>query len=123
MQGIIIERMRESEMAKGKKKFIYLGDGRGDYCPSLKLSADDNVMPRKGFPLWELICANTKALRAEVHEWSDFEEQETILLQLIHKAISVDHDEGSLLLSMDCKLQNMPTAGHDALPQALPVPN
>nr|CAD1833952.1 unnamed protein product [Ananas comosus var. bracteatus] len=45
-KGKIIERIRASVTAEGKKHFIYLGDGKGDYCPSLKLSESDYVMPR-----------------------------------------------------------------------------
>ena len=30
------------------KRIIYLGDGRGDFCPSLKLREGDCVLPRKG---------------------------------------------------------------------------
>lgn len=122
-KGLILERIRATALAEGKKRFIYLGDGKGDNCPSLKLSEEDYAMPRKNFPLWELICTDTKALRAEVHEWSNAEELETVLLQLIHKAISIDRDEVNHLLSMDCKFQTIPLSAHEALPQALPVPH
>ena len=30
------------------KRIIYLGDGCGDFCPSLKLREGDCVLPRKG---------------------------------------------------------------------------
>ncbi|OWM77741.1 hypothetical protein CDL15_Pgr012443 [Punica granatum] len=43
-EGLVIERIQGSV---GNKKFIYLGDGSGDYRPSLKLSNRDYVMPRK----------------------------------------------------------------------------
>jgi len=122
-QGVILERIRAIALAKGKKRFIYLGNGKGDYCPSLKLSEEDYAMPRKNFHLWELICADTKALRAEVHDWRNAEELEAVLLLLIHKAISIDHDEVSQLLLMACKFHTIPMSAHEAHPQALPVPH
>ncbi|PIA64346.1 hypothetical protein AQUCO_00100076v1 [Aquilegia coerulea] len=54
-KGVVIERIKASALADGKKHFIYLGDGKGDFCPSTKLRADDSVMPRKNFPVWDLI--------------------------------------------------------------------
>lgn len=122
-KGVIIERIRSSALAEGKKRFIYLGDGKGDYCPSLKLSEEDYVMPRKNFPLWELICTDMNALRAEVHEWGTFEELEAVLLRLIHEAASTDSDEVILPLSLDCKHQTISISTHEALPQALQVPH
>ncbi|ONK80678.1 uncharacterized protein A4U43_C01F20530 [Asparagus officinalis] len=123
-KGIIMEKIRASYLSKGKKKFIYLGDGKGDYCPCLKLSEEDYVMPRKNFPLYDLICADTKALRAEVHEWSNAEDQEKVLLKLIQKLRSIDHEEETnQVFSMDCKFHIIPVSGHEILPQALPVPH
>ncbi|GFZ04246.1 pyridoxal phosphate phosphatase-related protein [Actinidia rufa] len=55
-KGMIMERIQASVASEGKKKFIYLGDGSGDFCPSLKLREGDHVMPRKDYPLWDLIC-------------------------------------------------------------------
>jgi pyridoxal phosphate phosphatase PHOSPHO2 len=37
------------------KRFIYLGDGVGDYSPSLRLKERDFMMPRNNFPVWDLI--------------------------------------------------------------------
>jgi len=91
---------------------IYLGDGIGDFCPMER----DFVMPRKDFPAWNLINENRRLVKAGVHEWTDREEFEHILLQLIN-TISV---EESQLLSVEyCKFQTMSKA---ALPRALPVP-
>ncbi|XP_022151617.1 inorganic pyrophosphatase 1-like [Momordica charantia] len=83
-KGIVMERIQASLMSEGKKKFIYLGDGSGDYCPSLKLREGDFLMPRKNFPIWELISQNPLVIKAEIHEWSDGEELERILLRLIN---------------------------------------
>ncbi|KAJ6341042.1 hypothetical protein OIU78_009257 [Salix suchowensis] len=35
-KGLVIERIQASISKEGSKKIIYLGDGAGDYCPSLK---------------------------------------------------------------------------------------
>ena len=108
---------------------IYLGDGSGDYCPSLKLKEEDRVMPRKNFPLWDLIFSNPIRIKAEIHEWTDGEELEKILLQIINKiSLQEEEEEGKstcashLLSASDCKLQTITASAHGALPQALPVP-
>ncbi|KAK4395157.1 Inorganic pyrophosphatase 1 [Sesamum angolense] len=67
--GMIIERIQASIAKEGKKRMIYLGDGSGDFCPSLKLKEGDFMMPRKNYPVWDLICENRALLRAEIHEW------------------------------------------------------
>ncbi|XAR53423.1 Inorganic diphosphatase [Bertholletia excelsa] len=82
-KGLVIEQIQASMSVEGKKRMIYLGDGRGDYCPSLKLGEGDHVMPRKGFPLLKKICDNPALIKAEVHDWSSGEEVERILIQLI----------------------------------------
>ncbi|KAK9274503.1 hypothetical protein L1049_021752 [Liquidambar formosana] len=83
-KGLVIERIRASPSENEKKRFIYLGDGNGDFCPSLKLKEGDHVMPRKDFPLWKRICSSPKLVKAEVHAWSDGEELESILLHLVN---------------------------------------
>lgn len=82
-KGIVMKRIQESVSEHDKNRFIYLGDGRGDYCPILKLGKGDHVMPRKNYPLWQIIAHNPTVVEAEVHEWSNGEELEQILLQLI----------------------------------------
>ena len=108
-----------------KKTIIYLGDGLGDFCPSLKLGDGDYVMPRKNFPVWDLICQNRRLIKAEVCEWSNGEEFEQVLLHLITK-ISTDKNNSTgintaQLYSVDCKLQTMPGAAREAFSQALSV--
>ncbi|KAH7547187.1 hypothetical protein FEM48_Zijuj01G0282700 [Ziziphus jujuba var. spinosa] len=115
-KGVIMERIQATVTEEGKKKFIYLGDGAGDYCPSLKLKEGDFVMPRKNFPVWDLICKNPLVIKAEIHEWSDGEELGQVLLGLINK-ISIE--EIATFISTDCKLQTISV--HETLPQALPV--
>ncbi|KAK1577610.1 hypothetical protein Q3G72_023261 [Acer saccharum] len=129
-KGLIIERIQASLAKEGdKKKMIYLGDGSGDYCPSLKLKEEDHVMPRKNFPLWDLIFSNPTRIKAEIHEWTDGEELEKVLLQIINKiSLEEEEEEGKstcasqLLLASDCKFQTISASAHEALPQALSVP-
>ncbi|KAB2611217.1 inorganic pyrophosphatase 1-like [Pyrus ussuriensis x Pyrus communis] len=114
-KSVIIERIQTSVSTEGKKRLIYLGDGSGDYCPSLKLKEGDFVMPRKNFPLFDLIYKNPLLIKAGIHEWTDGEELEQILLNLIN---SISIEENAQFISADCKLQ---TISVEALPQALPV--
>ncbi|RWR82732.1 inorganic pyrophosphatase 1 [Cinnamomum micranthum f. kanehirae] len=102
-KGIIMERIRSSILKEGKKQFIYLGDGNGDYCPSRQLGDEDYVMPRKNFPLWELIFTNSLVIKAEVHEWSNGEELERVLLYLI-KTVVIEDD--TYLCSIDLQVSN-----------------
>ncbi|XP_010262202.1 PREDICTED: inorganic pyrophosphatase 1 [Nelumbo nucifera] len=117
-KGLVIERIRESVSAEGKKRFVYLGDGKGDFCPALRLGEGEYVMPRKNFPLWELIHNNPLLVKAEVHEWSDGEELERILLQLINTILV---EENNSLISVDCNFHTIPISTHEPLPKALPV--
>ncbi|XP_011012806.1 PREDICTED: inorganic pyrophosphatase 2-like [Populus euphratica] len=121
-KGLIIERIQASISKDGSKKIIYLGDGAGDYCPSLKLTAADYVMPRKNFPVWDLISENPLLVKAEIHEWINGAELERVLLQIIER-ISTDEisSNSAQLLSADCKLQTISIAAHEGLPQPLSV--
>jgi pyridoxal phosphate phosphatase PHOSPHO2 len=85
-QGLVIDRIRGS-LPEGEARFIYVGDGAGDYCPTLKLEGGDFVMPRKDYPLWNRICSDPKLVHATVHDWSNGEELENILLNLVNKLL------------------------------------
>ncbi|XP_057422174.1 inorganic pyrophosphatase 2 [Lotus japonicus] len=85
-KGLVIDRIRGS--LPENKRFIYIGDGAGDYCPTLKLGRGEFVMPRKNYPLWNRICSDPKLVEAEVHDWSSGEELESILLKLINKLVT-----------------------------------
>lgn len=122
-KGLIVERIRDSVCTDRKKRIIYIGDGKGDFCPSSRLEEGDHVMPRKNFPLWDLICRNSSLLKAEVHEWSEASELERVLLQLIDKISIEDSNISAQLLSADCKFQTIPIPSHEVLPKALPVPH
>ncbi|KAF9590639.1 hypothetical protein IFM89_035957 [Coptis chinensis] len=124
-KGVVIERIRASAFTEGKKHFFYLGDGKGDFCPSLKLGEKDLVFPRKNFPLWELICNNPLPLEAEIHGWGNGEELERILLHQINEAIleeTCSNANSSSAFSGDCKFQTIPISGHEQFLQALQVP-
>ncbi|KAF8393505.1 hypothetical protein HHK36_021749 [Tetracentron sinense] len=114
-KGLVIERIQAHASTEGKKRIIYLGDGRGDFCPSLKLGEGDCMMPRKNFPVWELIRCNPMLMKAEVHEWSDGEELERVLLHLINM-ISIEENSSSnctQLISVDCKFETIPVSTHE----------
>ncbi|CAM0882454.1 unnamed protein product [Alopecurus aequalis] len=121
-KGQVLDRIRASAVADGgRKRFIYLGDGRGDYCPSLRLAREDFMMPRKGFPVWDLICENPALLQAEVHPWSNGKDMEETLLQLVGRVLI---EESKLLPPLDCKLESMPVvAVQDGMPMPLGVKN
>lgn len=80
-KGKILGRIQATGSDK-KRRFIYIGDGKGDYCPSLKLGEGDHVMARENYPLWHLICDNKQLLKAEVHPWNSGEGLEKTLLKL-----------------------------------------
>lgn len=106
----------------GDKKFIYLGDGIGDYCPSLRLRESDYLMPRKDFPVWDLISNNPKLIKSRIHEWTDGVEFEQILLSLIQAIITnADYENAAQLYNIDCKFDSLPISSQP-MPQALRVP-
>ncbi|XP_012069010.3 inorganic pyrophosphatase 2 [Jatropha curcas] len=119
----ILERIQASISREGKR-IIYIGDGSGDYCPSLKLRESDYLMPRKNYPMWDLICKNPKLVKAELREWSDGEELEHNLIHLINE-ISAEESNGNSaqLSSADCKLHNISIAVHETFPEPLFVPH
>lgn len=54
LQGLVLEEIMVSFASEGKKKrFIYLGDGVGDFYPATKLEKD-LLMPKKNFPFRDL---------------------------------------------------------------------
>ncbi|KAL9225603.1 hypothetical protein vseg_001508 [Gypsophila vaccaria] len=120
-KGEVIKRILSEE---GNKTVIYLGDGAGDYCSSLKLRDGDHVLPRKNFPVWDLISRNPSLIRAKIHEWSDGAELEQVLLSTIQDVISKgEYDTSSQVLNVDCKFETkLPITSHEALPKALRVP-
>ncbi|KAA3490060.1 inorganic pyrophosphatase 3 isoform X1 [Gossypium australe] len=86
--GQVLNNIQASAPESERQNFIYLGDGSGDYCPTLKLGDKDYVMPRKNYPLWNCIFSDRAFVKAEVREWSNGEELEGILLHLINRISS-----------------------------------
>lgn len=86
-QGLVMDHIRASSSSSPKDqiltRFIYLGDGGGDFCPTLKLRECDCVMPRTNYPLWKRISDNPSLIKADVKEWSSAEELQRILMQLV----------------------------------------
>ncbi|OMO91622.1 HAD-superfamily hydrolase, subfamily IB, PSPase-like protein [Corchorus olitorius] len=109
-KGLVLDDIYASAPEGGKQKFIYLGDGGGDYCPTLKLQDTDHVMPRKNYPLWNRIFSDPALVKAAVHEWTNGEELEKTLLHLIN-TISTKQNTGgsnsSQSNSSDCKLHTV----------------
>lgn len=79
-KGLVLRRIQASSV---KKRFVYVGDGKNDYCPSLKLTTIDYVMPRKHLPLWDAICSDPTLISASIHEWEDANELGRMLINLI----------------------------------------
>ncbi|GAU40856.1 hypothetical protein TSUD_111880 [Trifolium subterraneum] len=125
MQGLVMEKFQNSLDVEGrKKKIIYLGDGNGDFCPSLKLKESDYLMPRMNFPLCDLVSKNSNDIKACVHDWMDGEELENVLLHIINKAnIGKENNiVGPKIISIDCKLGTISMDAHKVFPEAITVP-
>ncbi|XP_050233188.1 inorganic pyrophosphatase 2-like [Mercurialis annua] len=114
-KGHVIERIQAS--ISKEQRIIYLGDGVGDYCPSLKLTDTDYMMPRKDFPAWELISRNPMLVKPEIHEWTDGEELERVLIEIIDEIYL--EENSAQLFSADYIFQNVSSIA--ALPQAVPL--
>ena len=48
------------------RKVVYVGDGRGDYCPALSLSKDDVIICREGYKLAHLLSSSEPSCQANV---------------------------------------------------------
>ncbi|KAK7335887.1 hypothetical protein VNO80_28000 [Phaseolus coccineus] len=125
-KGLVIERIQNSVDGAGEKKYIYLGDGTGDFCPSLKLKDKDYLMPRRNFPLCDLVSKNSNHIKSEVHAWRNGEELYDVMLHIINKIIGEGKSSVSSstpTISIDCKLGSISIDVHNnPLPKALPVP-
>ncbi|KAJ4768401.1 Pyridoxal phosphate phosphatase-related protein [Rhynchospora pubera] len=122
-KGKIIEKIMKPVNAEERKNFIYLGDGKGDYCPSLKLTNEDYVMPRDNYPLSNLISNNPDLIKAKVYRWSNGEELERTLSELINKLLGRDQPNNNLQnLSGECKLEAIPASSEEGYSVAIPVP-
>lgn len=124
MQGLVIEKFQNSLDEEGKKNIIYLGDGNGDFCPSLKLKESDYLMPRINFPLSDLVSKNSNDIKAHVHGWRDGEELENVLLHIINKT-NIDKGNnivGPKIMTLDCKMGTISSDALKPFPEAISVP-
>jgi len=62
----------------------YVGDGQNDLCPALKLSKDDFLFPRTGFPLDIKVKdpKDNQKVVAKVHNWISAAEIQSVLKDL-----------------------------------------
>ncbi|GLU10025.1 hypothetical protein SLE2022_268540 [Rubroshorea leprosula] len=117
-KGQVLDLINASYPDGERQRFIYLGDGGGDYCPTLKLQSCDYVMPRKNYPLWNRIHSDPVLIKAEVHEWSTGEELERNLLNIINTICTKEtsnerywmekKSEGQVGLHLDEIIESMP---------------
>lgn len=117
-----MEKIRASVSADGKKQLVYVGDGTPDFCAGLKLEEGDVLMPRKDFPICDLISANPLLIKAKIHEWSNWDELGTNLLSTVNNALIDESAKTDQLVPL-CKYQNssISVTAHEALQKALPV--
>ncbi|KAL6604624.1 hypothetical protein ACP70R_043051 [Stipagrostis hirtigluma subsp. patula] len=127
MERILREEEEEAASAtagKGRRRraVVYLGDGRGDYCPSLKLREGDYVMPRAGYPVWDLVVDSPP--RAAVRGWASFEDLARVLLAIVDGEIARAATEDAAMVVPDCRaLVAAPARQEALLPKAVRVPN
>ncbi|KAL6006009.1 hypothetical protein ACLOJK_040054 [Asimina triloba] len=112
--GLIIEKIRASISSEATLRFIYVGDGKGDFCPSTKLKAGDHVMPRKNFPLWAIISSNPTTVKTEVHGWDSAGELERILIHLVTKICPEESGCTQPASAPDCKPRSLPISSQEA---------
>eukprot|EP00243_Klebsormidium_subtile_P006602 TRINITY_DN2836_c0_g1_i1.p1 TRINITY_DN2836_c0_g1~~TRINITY_DN2836_c0_g1_i1.p1 ORF type:complete len:247 (+),score=28.70 TRINITY_DN2836_c0_g1_i1:261-1001(+) len=80
-KGLILDKIVGDQRPDGLH-VIYLGDGGGDYCPSLRLRRGDHVLARAGFPLLKRLQNGQKS-EGTVHVWDSADDVERLLLSLI----------------------------------------
>lgn len=82
-KGLILDSIRKGSSETLKRRVIYVGDGGGDYCPSLRLVRGDHVLARQGFPLSKRLTTNTDLVQATVHEWTSAKDVERLFRELL----------------------------------------
>lgn len=115
-----MDKITSSATAEGKKRFVYVGDGKADLCAGMKLEEEDLLLPRKGFPVWDLICRDPALIKARVREWTDAAELETVLLNSVDALGCPENGNPKAVRSIPvaCKFQ---TSLLDAAPESLAV--
>lgn len=87
-KGYILESyIKEQIVKKGCYNVVaYVGDGKNDLCPILKLRSVDHCFPRIGYTLMnsinEVQASKTQLIQAKIHPWNDGDEILKILKQI-----------------------------------------
>lgn len=73
------------EQGKNYERIVYIGDGRNDLCPILRLSETDLACPRKNYPLIERLnrLPTSVPMKAKVVSWEDGTDLRRNLEQII----------------------------------------
>ncbi|KAI5080837.1 hypothetical protein GOP47_0004578 [Adiantum capillus-veneris] len=95
-KGKIISEI-QSGMEQLRRRIIYVGDGCGDFCPTLRLKEGDCVLPREEYPLLAMLMQNITDVKASVHPWGTAKIMEEKLVALIEapKKLEEEHGFGS----------------------------
>ncbi|MFS7965380.1 putative inorganic diphosphatase [Helianthus anomalus] len=80
-KGIVIEKIRESDTKK--RGIIYIGDGKDDFCPVMKLTEEDHVMPKEKLILYYILTLTKLPVNPKIHAWKDGEQLENNLVRLL----------------------------------------
>lgn len=76
-KGHILQSYIEESREKGTyfERVAYVGDGKNDFCPVLRLSDEDFAFPRSGYPLLKILndakANETHQVKAEIFPWHE----------------------------------------------------
>ncbi|KAH7299618.1 hypothetical protein KP509_24G021000 [Ceratopteris richardii] len=96
-KGRIISKIQSDVLQN--RKIIYVGDGSGDYCPSLKLTKDDFVLPRAEYPLSQMLSQFSNKVKANVIPWSNGKQMKDILITVIDSSKMLNAEQTAENLS------------------------
>ncbi|KAJ0524329.1 putative inorganic diphosphatase [Helianthus annuus] len=80
-KGIVIDKIRESDAKK--RGIIYIGDGKDDFCPVMKLTEEDHLMPKEKLILYYILTLTKLPVNPKIHAWKDGEQLENNLVRLL----------------------------------------
>lgn len=75
-KSAVVQQCRDKQLQTGipYDRVVYVGDGRNDLCPALALRSGDIVLPRRGYPLEQLLQGHQADVLAQVVPWASGEE-------------------------------------------------
>jgi len=83
-KGIVLDKLRAQYP---DRRVVYLGDGGGDLCPSLRLKHGDVVLARDGWTLHtklnKAISDDSKSVAAQVKAWTNWDDVYTNIASFI----------------------------------------